>query len=78
MTDANSKCKMMAFEHNDFGTLRIAEGTHGELGFCAEDVARALGMTVEEAVLLAGEENVSSMNAPTLNEGDIPAGGAWL
>ncbi len=61
-----------AFEKAEFGVLRVYVNRRtGEVMFNLDDVARCLGMSVDEAKESAGNENVSTMPAPTLTEDDF-------
>ena len=42
--------KIHTFNHPEFGRLRVFENEKGELNFSLEDIARALGMSIEEAI----------------------------
>ena len=50
------------FDHAEFGRLRVYERPNGQVLFNLEDVARALGMTAEEAASAAGAESVGSVS----------------
>ena len=41
--------KIHTFNHPEFGQLRVFENEKGELHFSLEDVARNLGMSLDEA-----------------------------
>lgn len=61
-----------AFEKAEFGVLRVYVNRRtGEVRFNLDDVARCLGMSVDEAKEAAGRENVSTMPVPTLTEDDF-------
>jgi prophage antirepressor-like protein len=66
-----------AFEHPEFGTLRVYESPDGSVSFNLEDVARVLGLTPEEAAELAGPENVGSA-APVSTIEDVRAFDAMI
>ena len=42
--------KIHIFNHPEFGQLRVYENEKSELHFSLEDVARILGMTIDEAM----------------------------
>ena len=48
-TEQNTK-NVYTFYHPEFGRLRVYEDYNGELHFSLEDVARALGITVNETL----------------------------
>lgn len=61
-----------AFENAKFGVLRVYVNRRtGEVQFNLDDVARSLGMSVDEAKEAAGKENVFTMSVPTITEEDF-------
>lgn len=61
-----------AFEKAEFGVLRTYVNKHtGEIRFNLNDVARCLGISINEAKEVAGNENVSTIPAPALTEDDF-------
>ena len=61
-----------AFEKAEFGVLRVYVNRRtGEVRFNLDDVARCLGISVDEANEAAGNENVFTMPAHALTEDDF-------
>lgn len=61
-----------AFEKAEFGVLRVyVNKCTGEIRFNLYDVARCLGMSINEAIEVAGNENVFIMRTPALTEDDF-------
>lgn len=60
-----------AFEKAEFGVLRVYVNRRtGEVRFNLEDVARGLGMGVDELIGELDEDEVSTMPLPRLTESD--------
>lgn len=60
-----------AFEKAEFGVLRVYVNRRtGEIRFNADDVARCLGMGVDELIGGLDEDEVSTMPTPRLTESD--------
>ncbi|MGI6032353.1 MAG: hypothetical protein ACOX69_02930 [Coriobacteriales bacterium] len=65
------------FYHPKFGKLRVLERPNGEVLLNADDVARALGMTLEEAVDLIGPKSLRYGKAAATAE-DVKAFDEWV
>lgn len=73
MENTTTSAKQLAFEHKDFGVLRVAiDQRTGQVSFALEDVCRALGISESDALALLDPSDMSTVSVEPLSPNDIP------